>query len=523
MKRRGYIWLIFWVFMFLNSAGEVFAQCSQNNFTVTGFELRNEAGVPFSVTDDYELGEEVTGELWMFLAGSSTNGYNLRFFFDIHVNGILTQDDQYECLFPGTQAIQGIWVKVRDFTWNWGDVIDVKDLFIYWDTGTAKSGTTCVKSDKNNINAQCYSNPNGYTAAVPLFPKFDFVSNGICNTTIEFTSETIGGSPPYEYTFEWDFDGLGAATGPNPTFNFPSSGTYSIGLTAYDGVTTTTIYKDIFIDPNFGIQVEIFPTKKDESSGMIYVESVTGGTEPYSFVWTGPNGFYSTDKDIFGLSDGLYQLTVTDANGCTQTIEYLLDIASVLSLDLSFIEASWSKETGLVSLKWETNKEAEVGAFQIQRRMNTEDKFEVIGTIDVPNIKIEKTAYEFHDSTFAFNRDQLYYRIKKLTQEADYYSSVLLVRREVPLPLVDEWTLFPNPSISGQNLELAFLGNEDILDQEVQLRLIGPSGELGKKIIPMPANSKITFNSYFGPIPPGFYVLEVIWDNQVNRIKILRN
>ncbi|MCR9084039.1 MAG: PKD domain-containing protein, partial [Cyclobacteriaceae bacterium] len=336
MKRKGNIWLIFGLFFLLNTAGEVYAQCPQNNFVVDGFQLRDSDGNPFTVTDEYELGEEINGELWTILGGSSTNGYNLRFFFDIVINDVLIADEQYECLFSGVQAQQNVWVKVRDFTWNWGDVVDIKDIFIYWTTGTADPNSTCVISTKNNINSQCYGNLEGFTAAVPLFPKFDFQSNGICNTTIEFTSQTIGGSPPYNYTFEWDFDGLGTATGPSPVFDFPATGTYTIGLTADDGVTTTTIYKDIFIDPNFGIQVTIFPTKIDDDTGIIYVESVTGGTEPYSFVWTGPDGFYSTNRNIFGLSTGLYTLTVTDANGCSQTVEYFLDVASVLSLDLSY-------------------------------------------------------------------------------------------------------------------------------------------------------------------------------------------
>jgi len=260
-------------------------------------------------------------------------------------------------------------------------VVDIKDIFIYWTTGTADPNSTCEISNKNNINSQCYGNLEGFTAAVPLFPKFDFQSNGICNTAIEFTSQTIGGSPPYNYTFEWDFDGLGTATGPSPVFDFPATGTYTIGLTADDGVTTTTIYKDIFIDPNFGIQVTIFPTKIDDDTGIIYVESVTGGTEPYSFEWTGPDGFYSTNRNIFGLSTGLYTLTVTDANGCSQTIEYFLDVASVLSLDLSYFEGEWSPKKGKVVLNWETNREIEPGTFEIHRKNSGDEPFQTIGTI----------------------------------------------------------------------------------------------------------------------------------------------
>jgi gliding motility-associated-like protein len=47
--------------------------------------------------------------------------------------------------------------------------------------------------------------------------------------------------------------------------------------------------------------------------------TVTGGTSPYSFAWTGPNGFTSTTEDPTGLAAGVYNVTVTDNSGCTTT------------------------------------------------------------------------------------------------------------------------------------------------------------------------------------------------------------
>ena len=303
----------------------LFAQCNQNNFTVTGFQLRNQNGQQFTVTDNFELGQAVTGELWVNFGGSTSNGYNMLMFYDVFQNGSIISNDQYDCLFSGVQVVQNTWVKVRNLGWNWGDVIEIKDIFMYWETGTVKSNTTCKVSTKNNINSQCYGNSSGFTAAVPLFPKFDFDSNGVCNTTIQFTSQTIGGTPPFNYSYSWDFDNNGVfdSTQEDPLFNFPGSGTYPITLRVNDGTSITTVVKNIYIDPNFGINVTIFPTKVDDNSGIIYVESVTGGSEPYNFNWIGPNGFNSTSRDIFGLTDGTYTLTVSDNNGCQQTVQYL--------------------------------------------------------------------------------------------------------------------------------------------------------------------------------------------------------
>lgn len=47
--------------------------------------------------------------------------------------------------------------------------------------------------------------------------------------------------------------------------------------------------------------------------------TVTGGTPPYTYAWTGPAGFTSTDEDLTGLVSGTYTVLVTDTNGCEAT------------------------------------------------------------------------------------------------------------------------------------------------------------------------------------------------------------
>ena len=43
---------------------------------------------------------------------------------------------------------------------------------------------------------------------------------------------------------------------------------------------------------------------------------VSGGVSPYSYVWTGPNGFTSTSFSITNLQSGVYYYTLTDSSGC---------------------------------------------------------------------------------------------------------------------------------------------------------------------------------------------------------------
>ena len=63
----------------------------------------------------------------------------------------------------------------------------------------------------------------------------------------------------------------------------------------------------------------------------------SGGIPPYIFSWTGPNGFLSSSQNINNLQYGIYNYTLTDANGCVITDSILVDLESsiVLNVDSS--------------------------------------------------------------------------------------------------------------------------------------------------------------------------------------------
>lgn len=52
-----------------------------------------------------------------------------------------------------------------------------------------------------------------------------------------------------------------------------------------------------------------------EMNGSIDL-TATGGVPPLTFLWSGPEGFSSTDEDLVGLAIGEYTLITSDLNGC---------------------------------------------------------------------------------------------------------------------------------------------------------------------------------------------------------------
>ncbi|TVZ51640.1 Ig-like domain-containing protein [Dokdonia sp. Hel_I_53] len=99
------------------------------------------------------------------------------------------------------------------------------------------------------------------------------------------------------------------------------AGTYSVTITDDNGcaITISTIEID---EPSVGLTANANPTAvlcKGESTGSIDL-TVSGGVPSYSYAWSGPSGFTSTDEDLVGLVAGTYSVTITDNNGCTITI-----------------------------------------------------------------------------------------------------------------------------------------------------------------------------------------------------------
>ncbi len=73
------------------------------------------------------------------------------------------------------------------------------------------------------------------------------------------------------------------------------------------------------------------------------VLSVTGGAEPYTYDWSGPNGFSALNNPNPSVANptpamsGMYMLTITDANGCDTVIAF--DVV-IIDIDRDTISAS---------------------------------------------------------------------------------------------------------------------------------------------------------------------------------------
>ena len=481
--------------------------CPQNNIVAEIFTLRDANGNPFTPNDDYEIGDEVTGQIFVTFSGSSTNAYSLKTTFDIFVNGALVVAQQYACLFNQQQVVLNTPIFVSNFTWNWGDVVEVRNVYVRWSTNI---GNSC--SEVSDGNSQCYYNGEGFVAAVPLFPDFNYNAT-YCNPLVQFGDLTVGGYP--DYTYAWNFDGLGSSSAQNPSFNFSEPGSYEVTLTTTDNSGTVRSSTKTITIPIFVISVEITPSRTDADTGSIKVD-LSGGNAPYSIAWqSDPAGIsgsvsgISSSYTITNLSSGNYVISITDSIGCTVTENYFVEWSSILSQKWDLFQAKLNHDNRIVEIEWITTSEKSPCQYYIERSTNGIFNFKDLGSVEGYGYNEDYGSYRFSDNHLPAAGGRVYYRIR--TEDMNqkiYLSKVLSVLVPDQNGLNEsEWMVYPNP-MEGNKLTLKYQGLPNHPEDQVQIFISTITGKIIKTIVTK--RQTIVLDDMIKDLPKGILVIEII-------------
>ena len=188
------------------------------------------------------------------------------------------------------------------YTFNWGGGITTEDR-----TGLAAGTYTVIITDANGCTATVNATVTQPATAVSGTTVVTNVScNGGSNGTINLTP--AGGASPY--TFNW---GGGITTEDRTGL---AAGTYTVIITDANGCTATV--NATVTQPATAVSGTTVVTNiscNGGSNGSINL-TPSGGASPYTFNWGGG----ITTEDRTGLAAGTYTVIITDANGCTATV-----------------------------------------------------------------------------------------------------------------------------------------------------------------------------------------------------------
>jgi sulfur transfer complex TusBCD TusB component (DsrH family) len=183
--------------------------------------------------------------------------------------------------------------------------------YYYWNDGT-------VTGDRTNLSAGIYAvtitdaagcTENGVyivlqSSEITLSADVTPVScNGGSDGAIDLT--VTGGTAPYTYL--WND---GAVTQDRTNL---SAGIYAVTVTDAVGCTENGVYI-VLQSSEITLSADVTPVSCNGGSNGAIDLTVTGGTAPYTYLWN--DGAVTEDRN--NISAGIYSVTVTDAEGCTE-------------------------------------------------------------------------------------------------------------------------------------------------------------------------------------------------------------
>jgi hypothetical protein len=161
-------------------------------------------------------------------------------------------------------------------------------------------------TDNNGCRAEQIFAITGCAACPPFIVTADNVSS--CIGPFSATVRVSGGAPPYRLVLNQE-PPQNSSTG---VFNFvglPSRGPLFLTVTDNNGC----LQRDTLF-----LETPPSPSIVGAVSNCNISLNVSGGSPPYTYVWSGPNNFTATTQNLVGLNqNGNYTVAVRDGNGCT--------------------------------------------------------------------------------------------------------------------------------------------------------------------------------------------------------------
>ena len=91
--------------------------------------------------------------------------------------------------------------------------------------------------------------------------------------------------------------------------------------------------------------------------------TVSGGTTPYNFSWTGPSGYTSSNQNINSLCAGNYSLSITDVNGCfsdTTFFEVTNIVSSIHNVNINDLLVSPNPSKNIFNITFSSTTNSDI-------------------------------------------------------------------------------------------------------------------------------------------------------------------
>ena len=228
-----------------------------------------------------------------------------------NINGTNAPCNSSGCQGSATVNVNG---GTAPYTYSWSSGHTTASA-----TGLCSGTYTVTVTDAHNcttVSSVTISNPSSPALSVSTANNASCfnLANGSASVSV------AGGTAPY--TYQWSPSG-----GSNSSASGLSAGNYVVTVTDATNCPATT---SVTITQPSALNVTLQSTNTPcfGVAGGSVTSSVSGGTAAYTYLWS-PGG--ATSASLTNVAAGIYNVTVTDAAGCTQTSSATVSDAPVIT------------------------------------------------------------------------------------------------------------------------------------------------------------------------------------------------
>ncbi len=230
-------------------------------------------------------------------------------------------------------------------------------------------------------------------------------------------------------------------------------------------------------------------------------------------------------KSIQNSAEGATVTTYCDPNDPSLQPDVncaLYTSCRILSVEFVDFKVSFDPENRKNSLVFSTSSEKDNSHFEIERSIDGTKSFSTVGRINGSGWTESFTEYHFEDTDLPVGGGNIFYRIKQFDFSGNFIYSKIIANR---IPSVGfttgVWRAYPNPSV-GNQLRLGLLDPSQYNGESISVRVIHSLNITNTFTASDLGQINRQLSSWLNQTPSGLLVVEVVWGEKIDHIKVLK-
>ncbi|RAI83933.1 glycine-rich domain-containing protein, partial [Algoriphagus yeomjeoni] len=195
----------------------------------------------------------------------------------------------------------------------------------------------------------------------------------------------------------------------------------------------------------------------------------------------------------------------------------------ILEVEYLYFNAEFNPENRSGELTWATSQEWENDHFEIERATNGDlTSWTKIGEVKGQGYKETPTEYNFEDTELPATGGNIFYRLKQIDADGSFSYSVTRSIQVKGLKGQSSWIVYPNPSSPGNYVTLDLLDRSSYRDEQILVRIANVTGAFDSYSVRTIEDVSTTVNNYLEKASPGIHIVQLIWGEHSEQLKIIR-